>query len=449
MTRPLASLAGGLLSVTTAVLVFSCGARSSLPVIDGPEGSGGSGGEAPIAPDCAVFDSATNLAPLDMFITLDASGSMDQDTAGGASKWDAVRSALGDFTSDQESAGISVSLSFFPINKPGVPAQCKSSDDCGEPDTCDFFSVCPSTFDLCTSDQDCQNLGLPNDTCSELGQCTATPNVCFVTGQIGCAAGNGPCNPIGSCRNRTVCELDAYADPVVDLVDLPGGSGTLLNAIDVRSPDGSTPTLPALTGALDAAIARAQAEPEHKVIAVLATDGFPSACDPDLLDDPEQALANLVEVAADATALGVPTFVIGVFSPDQQAVAEANLGAIAAAGGTDQAFVVSTQQQVTQGFLEALNTVRLTTKSCQFAIEGDVDLDTVWLRLTPKQGLAEPIWVPQVDGPASCPNEGPAFYIEFDEGQPFAVLCPATCALLGASVDRRVEIYTTCPDPTQ
>ena len=185
------SVIGGLSTVVTTVLIVACGARSSLPVRDGERGEGGSGGESPIEPECAVYESSTALAPLDMFIMLDASGSMSEDTAQGNSKWDAVRAAPEDFTSAPDSSGISVALGFFPINIPGIPTTCNLDADCGAPDTCDFFNICTNTFTGCFDDVDCGGVG---GTCVPFGQCTTTPAPCTLDGTLPCDYGFDPLN---------------------------------------------------------------------------------------------------------------------------------------------------------------------------------------------------------------------------------------------------------------
>ncbi|MCA9625483.1 MAG: VWA domain-containing protein [Myxococcales bacterium] len=439
------------LAVGTALVVgASCGARSGLPIYDGAEGGFGTGGSGGGPPDCTVLQSSTQLAPLDMFIMLDASGSMEQPTGDGQTKWDAVRAALEAFSADNQSAGITVSLAFFPILDPAVPDNCFSDADCGaDPGLCDFYNICSSGGAFCNTELDCDNAGLPDDTCIPLGQCDQSALLCTFGGEIPCPMGAGTCIPIGACRNRTVCESAPYEKLAVTLEELPFGTTPIKNALSAKILGGATPTLPALTGALARAGQQAAAEPEHKVIVVLATDGFPTACDPDLETDPAAGIANIAAVAAEGTLLDIKTFVIGVFSPEEATAADQNLGVIAAAGGTDEAFVVTTDQQVATALRNALNEVRVNAEACSFAIQDDIDLDTVWLRITPSGG-GEPVWVPRVSGPEACEDDAPAFYVEASpEGGYRIVLCPEACGLLGSSPDRRVEIHTTCPDPTK
>jgi hypothetical protein len=181
-------------------------------------------------------------------------------------------------------------------------------------------------------------------------------------------------------------------------------------------------------------------------------------CDPALdSPDPGQAIDNLAKVASDGVAAGIQTFVIGVFSFDEQAEAQQNLDAIALAGGSEHAYVITTSNTVTQQFLEALNQVRLTATSCEFAIELEsngepVDYSQVWVRVTDNVTGAQ-VWVPRVASESACNASSGGFYYDVPPGGPTdpsrILLCPASCDLLGASVNRTIEIFTTCPDPAK
>jgi hypothetical protein len=424
---------------------IACGARSELPIPDPPEEGGGGQGGGP--PECVVFNSSAELAPLDVFMMLDASGSMQFPTGNGQAKWWAVREALNAFFYDPESRAISVAVSFFPIIDESVAEVCTSDTNCGAPDTCKPFRACPSTNLPCISDQDCASSG---DTCQTVGQCALqTLQNCFTDFDCG---DDAPCNPLGFCENRFTCDSLAYEAPVAPLATLPDLAYQLVGAIDSTAPQGGTPTLPAVTGAVDGAVAHALDNPDHKVIVVLATDGFPTACDPALdVQDQPQAIANLAAAAAAGSSQGVNTFVIGVFSPEEQVSAEPNLTAIAQAGGTGQAFLVNGSGSVTTEFRDALNQVRVDAKSCQFDIvpgEDPIDYRTVWVRITI---AGEPVWIERVDSIDACGQENGFYYDQPIDGpvQPSRILlCPNTCSLLGSSPNRTVEIFTTCPNPT-
>lgn len=82
--------------------------------VGGTEGLSGSGG----GESCAAATQQAELAPVYLVFLLDESGSMGDGVNGvRAQKWDPVTSALKDFFADPASAGITASLSLFPLNK--------------------------------------------------------------------------------------------------------------------------------------------------------------------------------------------------------------------------------------------------------------------------------------------------------------------------------------------
>jgi hypothetical protein len=97
---------------------------------NGGSGSGatGSGG----VESCAAANQQAELAPVYLVFLLDESGSMGDGKNGKrAEKWDPVTAALKAFFADAESAGITASLSLFPLNKntgTGAADQSKPAD---------------------------------------------------------------------------------------------------------------------------------------------------------------------------------------------------------------------------------------------------------------------------------------------------------------------------------
>jgi von Willebrand factor type A domain len=99
-----ASSAGGALSLGGAM---TSGGTEATP----PGGMGG--GET-----CASASEAAELAPVYLVFLLDESGSMGDGKYGDRTeKWDPVTSALNAFFADPASAGITASLSLFPLNQ--------------------------------------------------------------------------------------------------------------------------------------------------------------------------------------------------------------------------------------------------------------------------------------------------------------------------------------------
>ena len=436
----------GLLATSYVVAAVACGARSELLVPEPPPEEPMNEGGGP--PDCVVFNSSTELSPLDVFVMLDRSGSMDAPTGEGITKWFAVRNALEAFFYDPESRGIGVGFSYFPIIDELVPELCNDDDNCGAADACLPLMACPTTFSTCQTNADCDLEG-NGDTCEPLGQCSAEISQFCIPGIQPCNPAQGVCQTLGFCENRFTCDSQAYEVPDVDVGILPDHGYNLLTAFGMIGPDGGTPTLPALTGAVDHAVGHAAQNPGNNVIVVLATDGVPTVCDDDIDPlNPTPALDNLRAAAARGAEQGVQTFVIGVFAPEEEADARPSLEAIAQAGGTGQAFIVNTAGSVATEFREALNQVRVTSKACEFdLVQGDepIDYDDVWVRMT--RG-GEEVWIKRVSSAAACDDQNGGFY--YDQPVPGPVpptsvrLCPATCELLGSSPDRTVEIFTTC-----
>lgn len=171
--------------------------------------------------------------------------------------------------------------------------------------------------------------------------------------------------PLAEGDLATICDHD-YADPDVPLTALADASA-FLAAIDRETPGGGTPTLPALRGAI--AYAKKMAtERKEKAAVVLVTDGEPGfgidgvfqpGCDDNTIDS--------VAAAARAAREGNPsiaTHVIGV-GPSLS-----NLDAVAAAGGTGQAYMidVSDPASTKEKLLDALRAIRGETVSCDLAM---------------------------------------------------------------------------------
>jgi hypothetical protein len=74
---------------------------------------------------CASVSQAASRTPLDMFIMMDQSGSMDDPTGTSLTKWEAVTQALSAFLQDPASAGISVGIQYFPL-----PTGALADDSC-------------------------------------------------------------------------------------------------------------------------------------------------------------------------------------------------------------------------------------------------------------------------------------------------------------------------------
>jgi hypothetical protein len=428
----LATVAGG-------VSASSCGAKTGLQ-----------------AYDCVSFDALAERAELDVLIMLDTSGSMGFETAEGISKSRSMRDALADFLGDPESAGIGIGLSFFPILRPEVPDYCFTDAECGEPNACRLVgrACLPSNAAYCETDADCSGTGNALDVCVEYGACADDIQTLCVTdydASLFCKP-SVACLRLGGCLNQASCNAEQYASLVVDVAELPAARKSVLLALDTQVLLGGTPSLPALTGALDAARALQGQRGQRKAIVILATDGLPTVCDPAIdpdSTDASQGIDSLIQVAQSGASSGIATFVIGVFSPEEEQEARLNLGRIAQAGSTGDAFIVTTDQAVTTRLVETLNGIRRSARACEYSIPWPAgfspDPSSLAVRLPTATG-GEAQLVPRVDGAEQCQPGKHGFHFERapEPGVLPArvVLCPTTCAA-AAGADA-IELVGNC-----
>jgi hypothetical protein len=320
-------------------------------------GAGGGGGS------CAADPYDGQLVPLDMFVMLDRSGSMEE-----LGKWPAVTSALNQFVSLPGLTGLGMGIGFFPTKpEQPPPGACTTFADCGA------YGPCLPGFNVCSGSLS------PNDS----------------------------------------CVASDYAKPVVPIAPLPGVAAQITSAISAAKPTGSsTPTAPALEGAIDYARVWAQQNTDHITVVVLATDGEPTNCNPNTV----QTVVARAEEGFSGTP-SIRTFVIGVGSQ------LTTLNEIAVKGGTQQAIIVSAGNAATE-FLDALNAIRGSV-GCAYAMpvptSGDPDPNTLNVVFTPEGGSQE--YFPKVDEAAQC--QGTKSWYYDDAANPSQIiLCPAACDLV-------------------
>jgi len=240
--------------------------------------------------------------------------------------------------------------------------------------------------------------------------------------------------PLGS-----TCSAATYAKPEVAIAPLPGNTPALQKSLNAHKPSGGTPTYPALTGAIQQAQSYALAHPGHVVIAVLATDGDPSACAP--TDIPTISKVAAAGLAGGGGKPKVLTFVIGVGK------SLAKLNAIAAAGGTGSAFLVDTNANVVKQFEDALKKIQGAALGCTYVIPSpkpgqSIDYAKVNVQIT--TGGKPPTGLGYADSPAACdPALGGWFYD--DPASPKQIkLCPASCNAVQGDGKAQVDILLGC-----
>jgi hypothetical protein len=358
-------------------------------IITGGGGSGNSGTGGNNA--CAAEPHQAQQLPLDMYIMLDQSGSMDDITGSngsGPSKWDAVSSALKSFIQQPSLAGISVGIQFFPVLQPNCPVYCQSPSDTT---TCGSWGPCV----------DFSGFGLGPFVCQS----------CYDQVQDSCAAAD-------------------YAKPEVEIALLPGVASKIVAAIDKHGPATATPTEPALQGAITHAQTWLANHAGHAAVAVLATDGLPTECGVAGSSNPTQAQiqSSLVQIAQQGLGNGVKTFTIGIFAASDGPDGKNLLNAVSQAGGTGQTFTINTGGNVNQQFLDALNKIRGAALGCNYSIpvpqSGTPDYTRVNVQYTPGGGGNSQVF-PYVASQAQCAGDG--WYYDNAAAPKQIILCPSTC----------------------
>ncbi len=373
----------GILALAAACGPKSGGNGGNGNGVDGSSGSGTGDGSA-----CATSMVKADQVPLDLYVMLDQSGSMSDTVSGGGTKWSAVTMAIDTFVQQPNLDGISIGLQYF-----GVPS--------GGGGTC--------TAITCTTNADCG--------ATACGPCVL--DIC--TGALS--------------QGSDSCTASDYAMAAVEIAPLPGVATQITSSIGMHSPTTGTPTSAALQGAVDHAQSWAGTHPGDAIAVILATDGDPEECDTNLTD------IDAIAAAAYAATPKIPTFVIGVGS------SLSNLNGIAAAGGTNMAFLVDTGGNVNQQFLAAMNAIRGEALGCLYNIPLPTDgsapnYGAVNVVYTSSNGMQQTI--PYVMDKASCPAMGNAWYYDNPAMPTHIVLCDSTCTFVQADQGGEVDITLGC-----
>jgi hypothetical protein len=401
-------------------------------------------------PKCAEDIHMAERLPLDLVLLVDRSMSMQ------GLKWQLTTKALTTFISDPRSAGLGVGLQFFPVSE--VEKSCKANVDCGGIDSiCADSMVClgpnidPNKPQLCSSSADAACPA--GTTCVPLGECAQSSTFCTA---IGKPCPGGPptdlCTALGkTCRKADFsesCSADQYTQLNVRVGPLPLAQAALIRVITATLPDGGTPMAQAVQGTLAVLRAYQAANPTHRVVLILATDGVPSNCGVTPGGNTPQAaiVANLT--AARMMTPPISTYAIGTFAPDEGTEGPMAVNSFAMAGGTGTAFVLNPTTTLADDLLGALNQIRGAALPCAFTIpmpkSGALDFDKVNVHF---KGAANDENVPYVGSADKCDPVRGGWYYDVDpaKGDPKQVIvCGKTCDLFKTEATGKVEIGFGC-----
>ncbi len=230
-----------------------------------------------------------------------------------------------------------------------------------------------------------------------------------------------------------LCDAKSYTTPKQEIALLPEAAASLNAVIAAQKPSGNTPTVASLTGAIEHARAWAKAHTSHRVAVVYSTDGYPKGC------DGKNTIANAVSVAKSGLSGSPPiqTYVLGLGRN------LSSLNEVAAAGGTEKAYLIETGTDAADKLAQALDSIR--TRSlfgCTYSVPapppGDtLDYGKVNVRFTSSDGKVTNVL--QDANPTGC-SEG----WEYSADKSEINLCGNACETLKGDLGAKLEILFGC-----
>jgi hypothetical protein len=246
---------------------------------------------------------------------------------------------------------------------------------------------------------------------------------------------------------RSQCDVGGYATPAFPMANVADARAGVEATLNARRMSGGTPIVQALQGTGDYASAWAKAHSDRKTVVVLATDGVPDETCAGMSAMPPNDLPNAAN-AAKALATGspaIPVFVIGVGAELDA------LDAIASAGGTDRAVLISDGVNAQKEFLDALRAIQKKSLACEYVVpdakKNGIDFRTVNVELTEGRRAATTFfYVGDPDGCRLEPDEG--WYYDDPQAPSQVILCPATCDRVAELEAARIDIAYGCTQRT-
>jgi len=233
--------------------------------------------------------------------------------------------------------------------------------------------------------------------------------------------------------NNGQCNIAGYANPAVAIAPLSMSAMAISNAIAANMPAGNTPTVPALTGALNYARTYTMNTPGRAASVVFVSDGLPNDnC------NPQSSIPRAVTAATTAFN-GMPsikTYVVGLGD-----VAALDEIALAGTGGVTHYFPATTD--VATQLAAALTTIAGAI-TCDYVIPttGMVDPKNVNIQVSVGGGALTSVGY--VGTAAMCTANG-GWYYDNPAAPTRITLCPQSCDPLKATMGSKVQVLYGCP----
>lgn len=230
------------------------------------------------------------------------------------------------------------------------------------------------------------------------------------------------------------CNHQLYAVLDVPIGELPGNAFALTNSMPADAIGSPTPLYAGLRGALQAAVARQDLLPKHKVVVVMASDGGYNTCG--------QGITAISSLATSARQYnGVQTYVIAVQSSSN--INFDALQTIAISGGTNGLYDASD----IDAFGDKMAEIRDAALGCDFNIPDapanvQLSYDEVNFVYTPG-GEGTPITIPHADDLEDCGDE-PGWYYDNNVMPTKIIVCPASCNTIQNDMEAEVEVAFGC-----
>lgn len=252
--------------------------------------------------------------------------------------------------------------------------------------------------------------------------------------------------PVEGCNGDT-CDAAACGTPLVNVGTLsaepaPGDKqeADLIDAIMKSAPvtqSQGTPIYAALDGALQWARAQRQATPNENSVVVLVTDGQANGC-----EQSTDAIAGLASAAFASD--GIRTYAIGLTGS-----LDAEINAIATAGGTMQGIFVADGTDTQQQLLDALSAIRGQVLDCDIPLPqppGGQSIDPAKVNVNVTDN-GKQTTLPQVADAMSCAATAGWYYDSVNPTR--IILCPAACDAVTVDVNASLDILLGCETVTK